>query len=1039
MSAKESVVVSSDVQTSKQVALRVQPHLDTVRSAAVETLRREPDRGRIAAAQRALATVREIAEEAGVEVLAAAAVIVGEALEIAGAEGADPALNLGHYASAAAADLTRIVHALLMDEDPAPLLEHARAMLRAMPRGELQQFIEVDLSDREFLAKVLATAPRPAMPNPPARRLVLPLADLQEIYVRLDAYAACVREITVAGRREALDELLAAAGALGDVATRMGVEQIERVMSAVCRVLEGFRTTEQSLTPDGVELAIAGQQIIPMILEALDDPARVARAVDALVEQASNLLIQVRRASEPLEEYWPEPDHAALAAAVGTKDHLLTAPPDGLGETLHLLDDSPPASAPDPEPLLTRPVGDATALFAEDAAALLPRLAEVVLALERDPGSPIVSRRLERTLLALRGAAAAAGLRWISEHAARMVALLDSADGNDRAALLREAHALSDALEQVILQANTEQPALRAARRTLRSDVEAVERLVAQASELAVRTGGHEYRSYRLAVATQDLRAGRDRIRDVARMLAERPADAADLAAELVALVADLSRAIDDLDHLRGEFDAGWRRQVHALGELDDGLRALRLVPFSALVPRLERAALGTARAAGTLVRFIVDGGSTEIDATLLEGVGAALLPLVRNAAQHGIEPPDVRRARGKPEEGTVRVRAERDGSQVVIQVCDDGAGIDDQEIARQAARSGFPVPPDGLTRERALQLLFMPGFGMKPSADGGPPRRSGIDTAGIAVSEIRGTITVESEVGRGTTFTIRVPLLPSLTEAPVVAVAGTRYVVPFVDASACDPSPEVIAVDGGGYVAQWDGDTLPVVDLGALLGVRSSEHAAAPGGRFIQVHHAGQRWLVRVDALFEPQAVMIRPQGLQGQGPVAPGVVATTAMPSGEVAQILDLAQVLDAARVPARGGPPTSVLRRAPVVLVADDSIGGRRAMVQALERDGWHVREARDGLEVRETLETTAPDLMVIDVDLPLLTAFRVVDAIQRHPDLPVIALMAHDDPGSQGHAQSLGARAALPRPCDTDTLLRTVREILPDRDGPGGNRD
>lgn len=1032
-------MVSSDVQTIKQIALRVQPHLDTVRSAAVETLRREPDRGRIAAAQRALATVREIAEAAGVEVLAAAAVIVGEALEIAGAEGAEPALNLGHYASAAAADLTRIVHALLMDEDPAPLLEHARAMLRAMPCGEPQQFIEVDLSDPECLAKVLGTASRAATPTLPARRVVLPLANLQEIYARLDAYAACVQEITAAPeRRGALDDLLAAAGALEDVASRMGVEQIERVMSAVCRVVEGFRNAEQPLTPDGVELVIAGQQIIPMILEALDDPARVAQAVDALVDQASNLLIQVRRASEPLE-YWPEPDHAALVAGVSTNDPLLTAPPDGLDQALDLLDDSPPPSAPDPEALLARPVGDATALFAEDAAALLPRLAEVVLGLERDPGSPIASRRLERTLLALRGAAAAAGLRGISEHAARMVALLDSADGSDGAALLREAHALSDALEQVILQANTGQAALRAARKTLHADVEAVERLVAQASELAVRTGGHEFRSYRLAVTTQDLRAGRDRVRDVARMLAERPDDAADLATELVALVADLSRAIDDLDHLRGEFDAGWRRQVRALAELDDGLRALRLVPFSALVPRLERAALGTARAAGTLVRFIVDGGSTEIDATLLDGVGAALLPLVRNAAQHGIEPPDVRRARGKPEEGTVRVRAERDGSQVVFQVSDDGAGIDDQEIARQAARSGFPVPPDGLSRERALQLLFMPGFGMKPAADGGPPRRSGIDTAGIAVSEIRGTITVESEVGRGTTFTIRVPLLPSLTEAPVVSVAGTRYVIPFVDVSACDPPPMVIPVDQGGYVAQWDGDTLPVVDLGALLGARSPEHAAAPGGRFMQVHHAGQHWLVRVDALFEPQAVMIRPQELQGQGPVAPGVVATTAMPSGEIAQVLDLAQVLDTARVPTRGVALADSLRRVPLVLVADDSIGGRRAMAQALERAGWRVREARDGLEVRETLETTRPDLIVIDVDLPLLVPFRVVDAIQRHPGLPVVALMAHDDAESHRHAQDLGARATLPRPCDTDTLLRTVREILPDRYGLGSNRD
>src|SRR5690606_16656006 len=123
----------------------------------------------------------------------------------------------------------------------------------------------------------------------------------------------------------------------------------------------------------------------------------------------------------------------------------------------------------------------------------------------------------------LRGAAAAAGLRWISEQAARMVALLDSADDRDRAALLREGHALSDALEQVILEATTSPPVLRGARRTLHSEVEAVERLIARASELAVRTGGYEHRAYRLALTVQDLRGGRDRARDLARMLAERP------------------------------------------------------------------------------------------------------------------------------------------------------------------------------------------------------------------------------------------------------------------------------------------------------------------------------------------------------------------------------------------------------------------------------------------------------------------------------------------------------------------------------------
>ncbi|MDI3305766.1 MAG: chemotaxis protein CheW [Acetobacteraceae bacterium] len=1010
--------MSSDVQSIKQIALRVQPYLDTVRSGAVETLQRHPDRSRIAAAQRALATVRETAAAAGVEALVAAATIVGEALEIAGAEGADPALHLGHYASAAAADLTRTVHALLLGEDPTPSLEHARAMLRAMPRGGTQQFVEVDLSDREQLARVLAAAQHPPRAGAAPGRPPLRLADLEELTAHLDAYATHVRAVTApAERHQALDGLLDVVTSLERRATDLGLGQIARVMGAVRRVVEAHRGAELPLSPDAVELIIAGRQIVPMILDALDDPDRVARPVDALVEQGAQLLIQVRRASAPPEDFWLIPDEADLTDPGRDIDHAAPVPPPLL-ERADL-----------PEPGDGGPSTDATALFAQDAAALLPRLAEAVLALERDPGSPVASRRLQRTLLALRGAAAAAGLHHISAQAARMVALLTGGDQDHYTALLREAHALSDALEQVIPDAAASEPVLLPAQRARPLPAEVVERLVAQAGELAVRAGGHEHRSHRLGLALQELRDGRDRVRDLARMLAERPADAADLALELVQVVTRLGRIAGELDQLRAEWDASRRRQLHALAQLDEGLRALRLVPFSTLVPRLERAALGTARAAGTLVRFVADGGATEIDAALLDGLLAALLPLVRNAAQHGVEPPDVRRAAGKPEEGTVRVRAERDGSQIVVQVSDDGAGIDDREIARQAARSGFPVPPDGLTRERALQLLFLPGFGSTPAADGRPPRRAGIDTAGLAVAAIRGTITVESEVGIGTTFTVRVPVLQPLTEATVVVVAGDRYVLPFSDLDVCQPAPQVeAALDGSGYVASWQGEILPVADLGALLGLRPAEQAAQPG-QFLLVRHPDERWLVRVDAVLGRQSVMLRPPGPREQLPATPGHVGATALPSGEIAHVVDLTQLLDAARQ-ARTRPPAPLLRRphAPRALVADAAIGERRSVSQALARDGWCVLEARDGLDVREVLEATPPDLCVLDVDLPLLHAFRVVEAIRARAGLPVIALLALDDGEGAARAAALGARARLRKPCDTDALLRAVREVV-----------
>lgn len=1051
------------------MASDLQAHLDVIRAGAAETLHAAPEGGRLAAARDALALMSDAAAAAGSAALVEAAGIVDEALCLAATVHVDGVLHVGPYVTAVAADLARVAQAIAAGEDPAPSLEHARAMLRAMPRPETTELLEVDLSDREQLARVLAAVESgyvlPPLPPDDAEEAPARVADLStreasplsEIQEHIAAYAALARTLlTSPGRADALESLLQHATYLETAAASAQIPQVERVAGCVAHVLRAHHTIGLPLSPDAMEFVVACQRIIPMILDAIDEPEVVARAVDALIEQSANLLIQLHQASEPSQPFWPaeatttdaerwEPEEGHSEQSRPGEQRAAAVDggqPKTLLEALRLLDtgqlNARAVFGGDGTARSTAPIArfngtgsfeDPLVAFAQAIAGIIPRLAEAVIDLERNPASTAVQERLPRILHGLQSAAAVAGAEGVMELCRRIEGLMDGGRNAARTSILREAHALADELERLIADAirqSERATAARTGRRSLRVDGQAVEDLITLAGELAVKSGAHEQRSRRLAQSILDMAGARDRMRDLATWLEEGTRDPRTLLAVVRESVADVSLAMEDLEHLRLEFDAIALRRTRILAELDDGLRRLRLASLQSLVPRLERAALGVARRQGKSVRLVVEGGSTGVDAMILDGLTVALLHLVRNAVEHGIEAPEVRRAAGKPEQGTVRLRAYRDGSQAVLQVMDDGAGIDDRLLAQRAAEYGYPVPPHGLTRERILQFVFLPGFSGKRAAGRTEAGGAGLDLVGVAVSEIGGTITVDSEVGQGTTFTLRVPLVPSLVEAPVVAVSGERYVMPFMDIEPADAAlVGKIMEDGEGYSAEFGAEVLLAVDLGALLGVRSAQHLKDANGRLLLVRHGGERWLVRVDGVFERQDLVLQPLGRHTQQ--LTGAVGTTVLSSGKIALILDLAQLLDSAHRPRRRRTSqTATLTHVPFVLIADDSLSVRRNLTQALEHDGWRVLEARDGMETREVLESTAPDLLIVDVDLPLLDAFKVA-RVQSRIDVPLIGLVAQDDNGSRARAQALGAGAVLTKPWETGTLLRTIQVL------------
>jgi chemosensory pili system protein ChpA (sensor histidine kinase/response regulator) len=371
-----------------------------------------------------------------------------------------------------------------------------------------------------------------------------------------------------------------------------------------------------------------------------------------------------------------------------------------------------------------------------------------------------------------------------------------------------------------------------------------------------------------------------------------------------------------------------------------------------------------------------------------------------------------------------IRVRAYRDGSQGVIQVVDAGAGIEDRAVLRLAALFGYPVSSKGTTRERALQYIFLPGFTTR-AANGDHAGGLGLDAVSGAVAEAEGSVTVHSELGRGTMFTLRLPVMTMVVPSIVVAVSGERFAVPQDQATVVERE-RVTRIDivEGGYEARVDDQAWPAADLGALLGLRSPHHVQSDFGQFLELLQDGRRWLVRVDRVLTKEPITIQP--VERQQRQVPGVVGGSTLSSSEQALVLELYQVLDGSawrgRRPAR---QTASLAHVPFALVVDDSISVRRKIAQQLEAHGWRVVEARDAFEAREYLESVVPELLLVDLDLPAHGGLQVIRAARNLDDALVIGLQSRDDDESRQRARSLGVKSYLVKPVEPEQLLAAVR--------------
>ncbi|MFT3973827.1 MAG: chemotaxis protein CheA [Amaricoccus sp.] len=363
------------------------------------------------------------------------------------------------------------------------------------------------------------------------------------------------------------------------------------------------------------------------------------------------------------------------------------------------------------------------------------------------------------------------------------------------------------------------------------------------------------------------------------------------LVGELVISQSVLSQSLTEAGGAAAE---GLDALRHLTREIQESVLAVRAQPLKPLFQRMARVVRDAATLTGKTVELVTSGELTEVDKTVIERLADPLTHMLRNAVDHGLEMPEARRAAGKPEVGTVRLAAEHRSGRVLIEIADDGAGIDRARVRAIAVERGL-VPADAVLGEAEIDgLLFLPGFSTARQVSDLSGRGVGMDVVKASIAALGGRIVIASTSGRGTTFSISLPLTLAILDGMVVRAGGETLVVPLaVILEMLKPAPEQIhRIGEHGRVVQVRGEFLPVIDVAERLGFRGAS-TAGPGVVLVIETSDGERRALAVDAIEDQRQVVMKSLG-SGWGPVA-GVAAATILGNGRVALVLDTDALVD------------------------------------------------------------------------------------------------------------------------------------------------
>ncbi|WP_312366316.1 Hpt domain-containing protein [Stenotrophomonas sp.] len=494
---------------------------------------------------------------------------------------------------------------------------------------------------------------------------------------------------------------------------------------------------------------------------------------------------------------------------------------------------------------------------------------------------------------------------------------------------------------------------------------------------------------------------------------------------------ADLGGLQSVLDDLSRNYDVLLQQQSRVSSELQDGLMRARMVPFDGLVPRLRRVVRQAAQDTGKQVQLKLEGTHGELDRNVLDRMVAPLEHMLRNSVAHGLEVPEARAAAGKPEEGEIALRLRREGSEIVLEVADDGAGLDRAAIRRRAEQRGLLAANEEIADARLDQMIFASGFSTSEQVSQLAGRGVGMDVVRNEVRQLGGSVDILSERGHGATFTLRLPQTLAVTQAVFVRIGETTYAVPVASVSGIGRiSRERFESGEGGY--HYNGEDFSLYNLGALVGLAAAKAEGQSEIPLLLVRSGDLRAAVAIDQVLGNREIVVKPVGLQIAS--VPGIYGATITGEGNVVVILDVAPLvrrhLTQPQQPVEVAAASSQ-RHVPLVMVVDDSLTMRKVTGRVLERHNLDVVAARDGVEALELLEERVPDLMLLDIEMPRMDGYELATAMRadpRYKDVPIVMITSRSGDKHRQRAFEIGVQRYLGKPYQELDLMRNVYDLL-----------
>jgi len=527
----------------------------------------------------------------------------------------------------------------------------------------------------------------------------------------------------------------------------------------------------------------------------------------------------------------------------------------------------------------------------------------------------------------------------------------------------------------------------------------------------------------------------------------------------------DFKKTINTIDtvsskfsNLTHGFEQNISRLAHLIKMLHDDVLQVRMVPVDNLFNRFPRAVRDLSKKQKKKVDLVIEGSNTEMDRAMIESLTDPLMHLVRNSIDHGIELPMHRKRTGKENIGKLILRAKQDKNQIIIEVEDDGKGINVDAVRKTIIKKKIldKEKVEKLSTGEVLDYIFYPGFSTKKSTSKVSGRGVGLDVVASQVEKLKGDIRVNSTIGQGTTFSIRVPLTLIISQAMLFKLTDQILAVPLISVDeSIKFDASVLKIEEDKMYVNHRGENITALNINSLLKFSDAELEGELSAILIQ--ESGIRCALIVDDVLQREEIVIKSLGshLQNLEYISGGTI----LGDGTIALILDTTAIIRKlekedrkkeqveVKEPPKETPPEpkkeeeidpeieiekkEIKNRKPIALIVDDSISVRRFVANTLEKNNYDTVLASDGINAIEELKDKSFDIMITDLEMPKMHGYELIEKIRKQKkfkDLPIVILTGRAGKKHKDMGIKLGANAFIVKPFKDNDLLSTLNKFI-----------